>query len=64
MKLGYVFPSPRTLLRTDGFEQPAAPGVFVAGDAARSSWVATAAADGVEAAYFIFHALLKEDLAL
>jgi thioredoxin reductase len=63
-KLGYVFPAPRTLLRTEGYEQASAPGVYVAGDAVRSTWVVNAASDGVEAAYFIFLALLREDLAL
>lgn len=41
-----------------------APGLYVAGDGFRSTWVVNAASDGVEAAYFIFLALLKEDLAL
>jgi thioredoxin reductase len=63
-KLGYVFPSPRPLLRTEGYEQPMAPGLYVAGDAFRSTWVINAASEGVEVAYFIFIALLKEDLDL
>ena len=63
-KLGYVFPDQRSLLRTQGYEQPAVPGLYVAGDASRSTWVINAASDGVEAAYFIFIALLQEDLGL
>ena len=63
-KLGYVFPSQRPLLRTEGYEQPAAPGLYVAGDAFRSTWVINAASEGVEVAYFIFIALLQEDLGL
>ncbi len=63
-KLGYVFPDQRPLLRTQGYEQPTAPGCYVAGDVFRSTWVASAASDGVEAAYFIFIALLQEDLGL
>ncbi len=63
-KLGYVFPSQRPMLRTEGYEQPAAPGLYVAGDAFRSTWVINAASEGVEVAYFIFIALLQEDLGL
>lgn len=63
-KLGYVFPDQRPMLRTQGYEQPTAPGLYVAGDAFRSTWVINAASDGVEAAYFIFIALLQEDLGL
>jgi thioredoxin reductase len=64
VKLGYVFPSQRPLLRTQGYEQPTAPGLYVAGDAFRSTWVINAASEGVEVAYFMFIALLKEDLGL
>src|SRR5260370_41868043 len=63
-KLGYVFPSVRPLLRTQGYEQPTAPGLYVAGDVFRSTWVINAASEGVEAAYFMFIALLQEDLGL
>jgi thioredoxin reductase len=61
-KLGYVFPSQRPILRTEGYEQPTAPGLYVAGDAFRSTWVINAASEGVEVAYVIFTALLMEDL--
>src|SRR5260370_40825045 len=52
------------MIWVETYEQPTAPGVYVAGDVFRSTWVVNAASDGGEAAYFIFIALLREDLGL
>lgn len=61
-KLGYVFPAERLALRTEGYEQAAVPGLYVAGNAFRNLWVIGAAAEGAEAAFLLNRALLMEDL--
>lgn len=63
VKLGYVFPENRLKLRTEGYEQPSAPGLFVAGNSVRNLWVIGAASEGAEAAFLLNRALFQEDLA-
>lgn len=62
-RLGYVFPSQRLALRTEGYEQAAIPGLYVAGNSVRNLWVIGAAAEGAEAAFLLNRALFQEDLA-
>jgi thioredoxin reductase len=60
-KLGCDFTS-RGVARTGEYEETNVPGLFVAGDASRRVQLAiVAAAEGVEAAYAINNALIKED---
>jgi thioredoxin reductase len=63
-KLGYVFPTERLGLRSQGYEQEAVPGLYVAGDMFRSQWVINATSEGAEAAFFIHTALVMEGLGM
>ncbi|GHO48805.1 NAD(P)/FAD-dependent oxidoreductase [Ktedonospora formicarum] len=62
-RLGYRFSPNRLMLRTEGYEQPDIPGLFVAGNSVRNLWVIGAAAEGAEAAFLLNRSLLQEDLA-